>query len=91
MKKILKKGVKTIVERWYSGSLPNYGFIVRWEDAVEFNTNKEIQPVMQFYSVDTNTIYPPQLEFKWRDYTSILTGSATSSIVEYHKFGIIFS
>jgi hypothetical protein len=36
---------------------------------------------MQFYSVDTNTIYPPQLEFKWRDYSSVLTGSATSSIV----------
>ena len=36
---------------------------------------------MQFYSVDTNTIYPPQLEFKWRDYSSVLTGSATASIV----------
>ena len=23
---------------------------------------------MKFYSVDTNTIYPPQLEIKWRDY-----------------------
>ena len=37
---------------------------------------------MQFYSVDTNTIYPPQLEFKWRDYSSVLTGSATASIVD---------
>ena len=37
---------------------------------------------MQFYSVDTNTIYPPQLEFKWRDYQSVLTGSATASIVD---------
>ena len=36
---------------------------------------------MQFYSVDTNTIYPPELEFKWKDYSSVLTGSATSSIV----------
>ena len=36
---------------------------------------------MQFYSVDTNTIYPPQLEFKWQDYVSVLTGSATASIV----------
>ena len=37
---------------------------------------------MKFYSVDTNTIYPPQLEFKWRDYQSVLTGSATASIVD---------
>ena len=36
---------------------------------------------MQFYSVDTNTIYPPELQFKWRDYSSVLTGSATSSIL----------
>ena len=87
--KDLRVGVKTIVENWYSSSLsvdasaslPNYGFITKWENSVEFNTNIQIQPVMQFYSVDTNTIYPPQLEFKWRDYSSVLTGSASESIV----------
>jgi hypothetical protein len=73
--------VKTIVSKWYSGSLPNYGFITKWEDSVEFNTNENIQPVLKYYSVDTNTIYPPQLEFKWRDYSSVLTGSLTGSIV----------
>ena len=26
-------------------------------------------PQLSFYSVDTNTIYPPQLEIKWRDYS----------------------
>ena len=30
----------------------------------------------------TNTIYPPQLEFKWKDFVNCLTGSATSSIVD---------
>ncbi len=88
--KDLKVGVKTIVKKWYSGSLSglapsasfeNYGFVVKWEDSVEFSTDTQIQPVMQFYSVDTNTIYPPQLEFSWKDYSSVLTGSATSSIV----------
>jgi len=87
--KDLKVGVKTIVSNWYSSSLgvdssaslPNYGFITKWENTVEFNTNTQIQPVMQFYSVDTNTIYPPELQFKWKDYTTILTGSATSSII----------
>ena len=87
--KDLKVGVKTIVENWYSSSLSvstsaslqNYGFITKWENSVEFNTNTQIQPVMQFYSVDTNTIYPPQLEFKWKDFSNVLTGSLTSSIV----------
>tara|TARA_Y100000592_G_C5476323_1_gene322479 strand:- start:1870 stop:3042 length:1173 start_codon:yes stop_codon:yes gene_type:complete len=87
--KDLKVNAKTVCSLWYSASLgvhssaslPNYGFITKWENSVEFNTNTQIQPVMQFYSVDTNTIYPPQLEFKWRDYSSVLTGSATASIV----------
>ena len=81
--------VKTICSLWYSSSLgvhvsaslPNYGFITKWENSGEFSSNAQVQPVMQFYSVDTNTIYPPQLEFKWRDYSSVLTGSATASIV----------
>jgi hypothetical protein len=88
--KDLNVGVKTVVSNWYSSSLgvdssaslPNYGFIVKWEDTVEFNTDIQIQPVMQFYSVDTNTIYPPQLEFKWKDFSNVLTGSLTSSIVD---------
>tara|TARA_B100000989_G_C19532936_1_gene471222 strand:- start:10458 stop:11606 length:1149 start_codon:yes stop_codon:yes gene_type:complete len=79
--KDLNVNVKTIVEKWYSGSFENNGFITKWENSVEFNENIQIQPVMQFYSVDTNTIYPPQLEFKWEDYKTVLTGSATGSIV----------
>ena len=79
--KDLNINVKTIVEKWYSGSFDNNGFITKWENSVEFNENIQIQPVMQFYSVDTNTIYPPQLEFKWNDYNTVLTGSATGSIV----------
>lgn len=79
--KDLNVNAKEVVSRWYSGSMDNNGFIVKWENSVEFNPNTQIQPVMQFYSVDTNTIYPPELEFKWRDYSSVLTGSATSSIV----------
>ena len=88
--KDLKINAKTVVSLWYSSSLgvhassslQNYGFITKWENSVEFNTNTQIQPVMQFYSVDTNTIYPPQLEFKWKDFVNCLTGSATSSIVD---------
>ena len=79
--KDLNVNVKTIVEKWYSGSFENNGFITKWENSVEFNENIQIQPVMQFYSVDTNTIYPPQLEFKWDDYNTVLTGSATGNIV----------
>ena len=69
--------VTDIVKTWYSSSynipgtyteIENNGFILKWSDEVEFDSNLSIQPKMQFYSVDTNTIYPPQLEIKWRDY-----------------------
>ena len=69
------------VNAWYSSSIPNYGFLVKLTGSQEFNTSEYIQPIFKFYSVDTNTIYPPTLEFRWRDYTTVLTGSATGSIV----------
>jgi|TARA_R100000479_G_scaffold136023_2_gene72837 hypothetical protein len=74
--KDLNAPVTDIVKTWYSSSkgiagtytnIVNDGFIVKWEDTIEFSTSDAIQPVMQFYSVDTNTIYPPQLELKWDD------------------------
>ena len=59
--------VTNAVYAWTSSELPNFGFILKWEDAIEWNTSKLVQPVMQYFSVDTNTIYPPQLEFRWDD------------------------
>ena len=80
--KDLNVPVTDIVKVWYSSSksiggytnIVNDGFIVKWEEPLEFITASAIQPIMQFYSVDTNTIYPPQLEIKWDD-QSFKTGS----------------
>lgn len=66
--KDLDMRVTNTVHDWYSGSIGNYGFIMKWEETIEFNPNKQIQPVLQYYSIDTNTIYPPSLEFRWDDY-----------------------
>lgn len=73
--KDLNVNVTDIIKVWYSSSnsigeyipIQNNGFIVKWEKDIEFNSNDAIQPIMQFYSVDTNTIYPPCLEIKWDD------------------------
>jgi hypothetical protein len=64
-KKDLEVDTTKIVEDWYSGSMSNNGFILKWEDGIEFNPNKLVQPVLQYYSIDTNTIFPPELEFRW--------------------------
>jgi len=79
--KDLEANVNNIVDGWIGNSIPNYGFIVKLTGSLEFNTNKSNQPIFKYYSVDTNTIYPPTLEFRWRDYSTVLTGSATGSIV----------
>ena len=73
--KDLNAPVTDIVKVWYSSSksiggytdIQNNGFVVKWENSIEFNTADAIQPIMQFYSIDTNTIYPPVLELKWDD------------------------
>ena len=71
------------IHLWYSQSanldpgyisVENQGFILKWADSIEFTPSQSIQPIMKFYSVDTNTIYPPVLEFKWDD-QSFETGS----------------
>jgi hypothetical protein len=79
--KDLEANVNNIVDGWIGDSIPNYGFIVKLSSSLEFKTNQSIQPTFKYYSVDTNTIYPPCLEFRWRDYKTVLTGSATGSLI----------
>ena len=77
----LNFGVKSIVEQWNSGSWNNYGFIVRQDPSQEFLPLPDNQITLKYFSVDTHTIYPPQLEFKWDDFKwetgslSVITGS----------------
>ena len=49
--------------------IANNGFMVKWDKEFEFVTSSAISPQLSFYSVDTNTIYPPTLEIKWRDFS----------------------
>jgi len=79
--KDLELNVKEFTKLWYSGSIPNYGFLTKLSSSAEFHPSSSMQPILKYYSVDTNTIYPPQLEFRWRDYSSVITDSLSGSIV----------
>jgi hypothetical protein len=46
-------------------SSSNEGFLVK--QRLEWVYDNNFQPEVKFFSIDTNTIYPPQLEFKWND------------------------
>jgi hypothetical protein len=70
--------ITNMVKAWYSGSIANNGLIAKQD--VEFIYDENYQTKMQFFSRDTSTIYPPQLEFRWRDYI-FNTGSSTNTIL----------
>lgn len=44
---------------------PNYGIVVKHPTYIEENTSSFVD--LKFFSVDTHTIYPPTIEFKWDD------------------------
>lgn len=64
--------VTPAVKLWKAGTIANNGLILKLSDDLEFNTTSSIR--LKYYSADTNTIYPPYLEFKWDD-SSYSTGS----------------
>jgi len=55
--------------------LVNEGFLIKQSDTDEFVANRNNVTSLKYFSVDTNTIYPPELEFKWNDST-FNTGSS---------------
>lgn len=73
---------------WYSSSnsigsstdIPNNGFLVKLEDNKEFTTGSSINPTSKYFSTDTNTIYPPELLFRWDDFIDQSSGSNTTNI-----------
>lgn len=50
-----------------SSTIVNNGFILRLQPDLEFNTTASIR--LRYFGADTNTIYPPSLDFKWDDST----------------------
>ena len=44
-------------------------FMLKLSGSNEFESGSQNNPQIKFFSVDTNTIYPPQLEFRWNDFT----------------------
>lgn len=56
---------ETVLE-WYSGSKDNHGFLLKMTSSLEGDINQNT--INRYFSVDTNTIYPPCLEVRWDDY-----------------------
>ena len=69
--------VTSYVDAVSSGSIVNNGQLIKLADNLEFETTSSI--TLQYFGVDTNTVFPPYLEFKWNDssYSSSLAELST--------------
>lgn len=84
--KDLNVNVTDTIRTWYSsskslGGFPNDGFIIKQSDADEFIADRNYVTTVKYFSIDTHTIYPPQLEMKWDDFV-FNTGSSTNTIID---------
>jgi len=58
----------------------NDGFIIKQTGSQEFLNDLNTQVTARYFSIDTNTIYPPMLEIKWDDF-NFNTGSSDNDII----------
>jgi len=77
--------VKSILNAWMSSSIPNDGFLLRYSDVVENNT--EDYGILKFFSKETHTIYQPKISIGWND-QSFVTASLTALTSEDIKVSI---
>lgn len=77
--KDINKDVTSIVEGWYSGDMNNNGFLIKFPQDLE---SSSFGYYIQYFSIDTHTIYPPQLEIYWND----VNYSSSLSIINSSNF-----
>tara|TARA_B110000971_G_scaffold219521_1_gene260847 strand:+ start:571 stop:2466 length:1896 start_codon:yes stop_codon:yes gene_type:complete len=83
----LSVDVTDTIKTWYTNSLvdntvgfPNNGFLVKQSSSKEFVNNQATTATFRYFSIDTNTIYPPLLDLKWSDWY-YNTGSSNNSVL----------
>ena len=97
--------VTDTIKTWYTNSLvdnaiglPNDGFLVKQSSSREFVNSQAVTATFRYFSIDTNTIYPPLLDLKWNDQyyntgssknTTIGTPEAFMSV--YNNVGTYYS
>ncbi len=63
---IIQKFSASLAGRIYPDGITNHGFLIKQPDSVEQDTSSSFGE-MKYFSVDTHTIFPPRLVFKWDD------------------------
>jgi hypothetical protein len=77
--------IKSIIQSWISGSIPNDGILLKLPLGLESDTND--YGILRLFSKETNTIHQPKIRIGWDD-VSFTTGSLTELTSESIKVGI---
>lgn len=72
--------VTSAVRAHLSGSLPNYGFLIKWENNQE--TSADTEGLISLYSRESYTVFLPKLIALWDDSDLSGTGSFTEVVGE---------
>ena len=101
----LSVDVTNTIKTWYTNSLvdntkgfPNDGFLIKQSSSKEFILNENTTAIFRYFSVDTNTIYPPLLDLKWEDWynntgssDNLILGTPEAFISIYNNAGTYYS
>ena len=101
----LSVNVTDTIKTWYTNSLvdntvgfPNDGFLVKQSSSREFINSQATTATFRYFSIDTNTIYPPLLDLKWNDWyyntgssTNQTLGTPEAFISIYNNVGTYYS
>ena len=77
---IQKFSASLFASQTYPNGIENNGLIIKAPESTEQDTSSSFGE-MKYFSVDTHTIYPPRLVFKWDDssFPSAYTGSSKTT------------
>jgi len=75
---VQKFSASIFLSQTYPTGIINNGFIIKYSDTIETDTSSS-KGTLSYFSVDTHTIFPPKLTFKWDDSIHNLQSSAKTS------------
>ena len=101
----LNVDVTNTIKTWTTHSLvspsvgfPNDGFLVKQSSSKEFVNSQATTATFRYFSIDTNTIYPPLLDLKWNDWyyntgssTNLTLGTPEAFMSVYNNNGTYYS
>jgi hypothetical protein len=64
--KDIEMKVTPTVAAWKANTISNYGFLLKNQTSLEFQTSSVFE--LKYFSGNTHTIYPPCLEIRWNDF-----------------------